>query len=288
MNAVRVVGVFFLLVVLIVGSLSIFTVDEREKAIMFRLGKIVRTDFEPGIHFQIPIFNNVRKFDSRIQTLDAEPERYLTSEKKNVIVDAFVKWKINDVKTFFTATRGDINEANSRLAQVIKDSLRGEFGKRTIQDVISGERNQIMDILTSEGSALGAAYGITIVDVRIKRIELPPRVSESVYDRMKAERTRVANELRAKGAEAAEKIRAEADKQRTIIKATAFQKAETLRGEGDGSAADIYAQAYKQDASFYAFYRSLDAYKRSFANKQDILVMQPNIEFFRYFDNNKQ
>ena len=225
----------------------------------------------------------MRKFDSRIQTLDAEPERYLTSEKKNVIVDAFVKWKINDVATFFTATRGDIAEANSRLSQVIKDSLRGEFGKRTIQEVISGERNQIMDILTKEGTELGAAYGISIIDVRIKRIDLPPKVSESVYDRMKAERTRVANELRAKGAEAAEKIRAEADKKRTIIKATAFEKAEVLRGEGDGIAANIYAKAYKQDKDFYAFYRSLDAYRDSFSNKQDILVMQPNTEFFKYF-----
>ena len=284
MNATKMIGLILLLVVLVVGSLSVFSVDEREKAIMFKFGEIVRTDFTPGIHFQIPIFNNVKKFDARIQTLDAEPERYLTSEKKNVIVDAFVKWKINDVKTFFTATRGDINEANSRLSQVIKDSLRGEFGKRTIQEVISGERNQIMDILTKEGTELGAAYGISIIDVRIKRIDLPPRVSESVYARMQAERTRVANELRAKGAEAAEKIRAEADKKRTIIKAEAYQKAETLRGEGDGTAANIYAKAYNQDKDFYAFYRSLSAYKESFANKQDILVMQPNTEFFKYFD----
>jgi len=284
MNAAKLVGLIVLLAVLFIGTMAVFTVDEREKAIMFKFGEIVGTDFDPGIHFQIPIFNNVKKFDSRIQTLDAEPERYLTSEKKNVIVDAFVKWKINDVKTFFTATRGDINEANSRLSQVIKDSLRGEFGKRTIQEVISGERNQIMDILTKEGSELGAAYGISIIDVRIKRIDLPPRVSESVYARMQAERTRVANELRAKGAEAAEKIRAEADKKRTIIKATAYQQAETLRGEGDGEAADIYAKAYKQDSNFYAFYRSMDAYKRSFANKQDVLVMQPNSEFFKYFD----
>jgi len=284
MNATKLIGLILLLAVLVVGSLSIFTVDEREKAIMFKFGEFVRTDFEPGLHFQIPIFNNVKKFDARIQTLDAEPERYLTSEKKNVIVDAFVKWKINDVKTFFTATRGDINEANSRLSQVIKDSLRGEFGKRTIQEVISGERNQIMDILTKEGTELGGAYGISIIDVRIKRIELPPRVSESVYARMQAERTRVANELRAKGAETAEKIRAEADKERTIIKATAYQKAETLRGEGDGTAANIFAKAFKQDKDFYAFYRSLGAYKQSFANKDDILVLQPNSEFFKYFN----
>lgn len=283
MSATKLLGIVFILAVVILGSLSMFTVDEREKAIMFRLGEIVRTDFEPGLHWQYPIFNNVRKFDSRIQTLDAEPERYLTSEKKNVIVDAFVKWKINDVSTFFTATRGDINEANSRLSQVIKDSLRGEFGKRTIQEVISGERNQIMDILTKEGTELGAAYGISIIDVRIKRIDLPPRVSDSVYDRMKAERTRVANELRAKGDEAAERIRANADKERTIIVAEAFQKAETLRGEGDGTAANIYAKAYNKDKEFYAFYRSLGAYKESFANKQDILVVQPNTEFFKYF-----
>lgn len=283
MGQTKVIGIILLAVVLLVGSFSVFTVDEREKVILFRLGEIVKTDFEPGLYFQVPFFNNIRKFDSRIQTLDADSERYLTSEKKNVIVDAFVKWKINDVSTYFTATRGDINEANIKLSQVIKDGLRGEFGKRTIQEVVSGKRQEIMDILTVEANKLAVAYGIAIVDVRIKRIDLPPNVSESVYRRMEAERTRVAKDWRAKGAEAAERIRAEADRERTVILAEAYEKAETVRGEGDGTAANIYASAYNTDREFYALYRSLSAYRNTFATKDDIIVMQPNTEFFKYF-----
>jgi membrane protease subunit HflC len=215
--------------------------------------------------------------------MDARPERYLTSEKKNVIVDAFVKWKIDNVSKFYTATGGDTERANIRLSQIIKDGLRGEFGKRTIRDVVSGERNQIMDILTVEANKQAQEFGIDIVDVRIKRIDLDKQISESVYRRMEAERERVAKELRAQGEQEAETIRAKADRERTVILAEAFRKAEEIRGEGDQEAASVYATAYTQDKEFYAFYRSLNAYRGSFDTKGDVLVLQPNSEYFKYF-----
>jgi membrane protease subunit HflC len=279
----KLISLILIVVILIVGSMSFFTVEEREKAILFKFGEIVSTDFEPGLHWKIPFVNNVRKFDSRIQTMDAKPERYLTNEKKNVIVDAFVKWKIDNVSKFYTATGGDAERANIRLSQFIKDGLRGEFGKRTIRDVVSGERNQIMDILTVEANKQAQEFGIDIVDVRIKRIDLDKQISESVYRRMEAERQRVAKELRAKGEQEAETIRAKADRERTVILAEAFRKAEQIRGEGDQEAANIYATAYNQDKEFYAFYRSLNAYRNSFDTKEDILVLQPKSEFFQYF-----
>jgi membrane protease subunit HflC len=250
---------------------------------MFKFGEIVSTDFKPGLHGKIPFVNNVRTFDARIQTMDARPERYLTSEKKNVIVDAFVKWKIDNVSKFYTATGGDTERANIRLSQIIKDGLRGEFGKRTIRDVVSGERNQIMDILTVEANKQAQEFGIDIVDVRIKRIDLDKQISESVYRRMEAERERVAKELRAQGEQEAETIRAKADRERTVILAEAFRKAEEIRGEGDQEAASVYATAYTQDKEFYAFYRSLNAYRGSFDTKGDVLVLQPNSEYFKYF-----
>jgi membrane protease subunit HflC len=283
MGQAKVILGIALVVVIFTLSQSFFTVDERQKAILFQLGEIVRTDFKPGIHWKIPFVNNVRKFDSRIQTLDAEPERYLTSEKKNVIVDSFVKWRVKDVALYYTTMGGDPLRANLRLSQIIKDGLRGEFAKRTIQEAISGERSQIMDIITKETNDEAKAFGIDIVDVRIKRVDFPQNISDSVYARMRAERQRVAKELRSNGAEAAEKIRAEADRQRTVILANAYREAEKIRGEGDASATDIYARAYKKDPDFYAFYRSLNAYKATFANKSDVLVLQPNTEFFKYF-----
>ncbi len=276
-----------LAVVIFVGSFCVFTVDERERAIKFRLGEIVKTDFEPGLYFKLPLVNNVRKFDARIITLDANPERYLTSEKKNVIVDSFVKWQIADVGTYYTAMGGDEHNANLRLSQIIKDGLRGEFGKRTIQEVVSGERAEIMAILTENAAEQAKEFGINVVDVRIKRIDLSEDVSTSVFLRMEAERARVAKDLRSKGAEAAERIRADADRQRTIIIADAFRAAEQLRGEGDGEAAAIYAAAYEQDAEFYSFYRSLNAYRDSFKDKSDIMVLDPANDFFKYFKNSK-
>ncbi len=272
-----------LLIAVVIAAFSIFTVNEREKAILFRLGEIVKTDFTPGLYWKTPFVNNVRKFDSRIQTLDAEPERYLTGEKKNLIVDSFVKWRIKDVANYFTATGGDAVRANLRLSQIIKDGLRGEFAKRTIKEAVSGERQEIMTLITKQANAEAEAFGIEIVDVRIKRIDFPSEISDSVYRRMRAERERVAKDLRSRGAESAEKIRAEADRQRTVIIADAFRDAEILRGEGDAAATEIYAKAYGRDIEFYSLYRSLNAYKTTFSSKNDILVIEPDSEFFKYF-----
>lgn len=277
-------GIIILLgAVLVLGMFSIFTVNEREKAILLRLGEIETTEFAPGIHFKIPFINNVRKFDGRVLTMDAQPETFLTVEKKNVVVDAFVKWRIADESKFFTAMGGIEARTNTRLSQIVKDSLREEFARRTIQEVISGERAEIMDIATQTADVKSQEFGVKVIDVRIKRIDLKGEISDSVYDRMVAERARVAADFRAKGAEIAEKTRADADKQRTVLLAESYREAEQLRGQGDAMAADIYAKAYNQDSEFYAFYRSLLAYKESFKNKQDIMVIKPDTEFFRYF-----
>lgn len=276
-------GAVVLLVVALVLLLNaVFTVDEREFAIKFRLGEIIRTDYEPGLHFKTPFVNNVRKFDRRILTLDARPERFLTVEKKNVIVDFFVKWRISDPERFYTSTRGDIANANALLLRIIQDGMRSEFGKRTIQEAVSGERAQIMEILTLETNARAQELGLVVVDVRVKRIDLPQEVSESVYQRMEAERARVARQLRAEGSEAAERIRADVERQRTVMLAEAFREAETLRGQGDAQAAATYAAAYSRNAEFYAFYRSLQAYRNAIGHGTDLLLLAPNGEFFRY------
>ncbi len=267
---------------LVVVALSAFTVEQRQLAILFRLGEIVRTDFEPGLHFKVPFINNIRKFDARIQTLDAPPERYLTAEKKNVIVDSFVKWRINDVAKYYTAMGGTTERANIRLSQIIKDGLRAEFGKRTIQEVISGERNEVMRILSEAADRQAQEFGIQVVDVRIKRIDLPEDISSSVYHRMEAERARVAKELRSRGAEAAERIRADADRQRTIILAEAYREAEKIRGEGDAEASRTYAEAYRKNAEFFSFYRSINAYRNVFGSKADVMVLSPDSDFFAY------
>ncbi len=269
-------------------GLSTFVVEQRELAVMFRLGEIVKNDFKPGLHFKVPFINNVRKFDARIQTLDADPERYLTAEKKNVLVDSFVKWRISDVSKYYTAMGGDALRANIRLSQLIKDGLRAEFGKRTIQEVVSGERGEIMSILQANTDTQANEFGIQVVDVRIKRIDLPEKISASVYHRMEAERARVAKELRSQGAEAAERIRADADRQRTVILAEAYRKGETVRGQGDATAAAIYAEAYKKDAEFFDFYRSMTAYRSSFRDKADVMVLSPDNEFFQYFKDAKR
>lgn len=276
-----------LALVFLVGWGSVFTVTERDKAIVLKFGKVVRSGLQPGLHFKIPLIENVRKFDARVITLEADPEPFLTAEKKNVIVDAFVQWRIADLSDYFRATGGDAKLANLRFSQVIKQELRAQFGKRTIQEVVSGERKQIMDILTKGTSQQAKDFGIEVVDVRIKRIELPDEVSESVYRRMTAERSRVAKELRSKGAKEAEIIKAEADKKRTVIFANANGEAERIRGEGEAKAADIYAKAYQQDADFYAFYRSLNAYKESFRNSNNMMVLKPDSEFFRFFQDAK-
>jgi membrane protease subunit HflC len=283
MNQAKTTGLILLLALLVIGSFSMFTVKETEKAILFRLGEIVRTDYSPGLHFKVPFINNVRTFEARLMTLDVETERYLTSEKKNVLVDAFVKWRIDDVARFYTSVRGDESQGAIRLSQIIKDSLRGEFGKRSIQEVISGERSQIMDVVTAYANKQAQEFGITVADVRLKRVDLPSDVSDSVYRRMEAERSRAASEWRSQGAEEAERIRADADRRRTEILANAYREAQQVRGAGDAKAADVYAKAYDKNKEFYDFYRSLEAYRTTFKDSSDMLVVDPNSEFFRYF-----
>ncbi len=283
MNKAMTMVIGTLLLGLLIANFVLYTVDERDRVILFQFGEIVKDDSQPGLHWKTPIVNTVRKFDKRTQTLDAEPERYLTSEKKNVIVDSFVKWRIDNVSDFFTSTGGEISNANQRLSQIINDGLREEFGKRTIQEVVSGERSLIMSILTEQAKKSALELGIDVIDVRIRRIDLPQEVSTSVYDRMEAERERVAMDLRSRGAEAAERIRAGADREATIIKAEAYRDAERTRGEGDAAAADIYARAYSKNKEFYSLYRSLNAYRSSFSGKDDMMVLKPDSDFFKYF-----
>jgi len=276
------------LVVLVTGVFSMYQVAEWEKAILFRLGEIVKTDVQPGLHFKIPFVNNVRKFDGRRLTLDVEPERFLTVEKKNVIVDSFVMWRIADAKRFYTAVMGDERNARQRLEQIVKDGMRGQFSKRTVNQVVSEERDTITKDLTIAASAQAGQIGIEIVDVRVKRVDLPSEVSNSVYRRMQAERSRVAKEFRSQGAELAEKIRAGADRQRQVIIAEAYREAEQTRGQGDARAADIYAQAFSKDKDFYAFFRSLRAYQESFDGSNDLMLLTPDGEFFEYFNQGGQ
>lgn len=273
--------------VLFLGMMSVFTVHETEKAIKFQLGEIVRDDYKPGIHFKWPFINNVKKFDARIQTMDSQPERFLTAEKKNVIVDSFVKWRIGNVKTFYTVVSGDIGQANLRLDQIIKDAFRSEFSKRDIKQLVSTDRKAIRDILIKNSEKISADLGLEIIDVQVKRIDLPPDVSNSVFLRMEAERARVAREFRSQGAEAAERIRADADRQRVVTLANAFRDAEKLRGEGDAKSAEIYATAYGADVEFFSFYRSMNAYKTIFSDPNRMIVVEPNSDFFRYFKNRK-
>ena len=284
MQSLKSVGGIVLVIALVLGYFSVFTVDETEKALKFRLGEIIRADYEPGLHFKMPFVNNVRHFDARVQTLDAEPERYLTGELKNLIVDAFVKWRVSNVREYYTTVGGDPARANARLNENIKDSLRSEFGRRTIQDVVSGERGQIMDILSEEANQYAESLGIEVLDVRLKRVDLPPNVSESVFQRMVAERERVARDIRASGDEASERIRADADRQRTVLVAEARRDGEELRGEGDAEAAQIFAQAAEQDREFFRFTRSLRAYDHAFQGEDDVLVLTPDSDFFRYLE----
>jgi membrane protease subunit HflC len=273
-------GVIALLMVL---GMSMFVVDQRQNAIVFRLGEVVSIKKDPGLYFKVPLLDNVRYFDVRILTIDtAEPERFLTSEKKNVLVDLFVKWRITDVRSYFTSVGGDEMRAQTRLLQTINDGLRAEFGNRTVHDVVSGERDKIMELMRNKANEDASKIGVEVLDVRLKRVDLPQEVSESVYRRMEAERKRVANELRSTGSAESEKIRADADKQKEVILAEAYRDAQRIKGEGDAKASAIYAQAYEINPEFYAFYRSLEAYRASFKNKSDVLVLEPNSDFFKY------
>ncbi|CAG1022018.1 protease modulator HflC [Methylomonas sp. LL1] len=269
------------------ASMSVFHVNEHERAILFRLGEIVKADLKPGLHFKTPIINNVSTFDARVLTLDAKSERFLTSEKKNVIVDSFVKWRIGDVGLFYTTVGGDEFQANLRLDQIMKDAMRSEFGVRTIKQLISEDRSELRDTLLEKLSPTANKFGIELIDIRIKRIDLPQEVSSSVYQRMRAERERVAREFRSQGAESAELISAEADKQKQVIVANARREAENVRGRGDAESAEIYAKSFGKNPEFYAFYRSLQAYQASFEKTQDTLVLKPNSDFFKYFSSEK-
>jgi membrane protease subunit HflC len=270
------------LAAVVFASLALFTVDQRERAIVFQLGEMKEVITTPGLHFKWPFIQNVRYFDARILTLDTpDAERYITSEKKNLLVDTFVKWKINDARQFYISI-GDEAAAQTRISQTVNATLREEFGKHTVHEVVSEDRNEIMKIVRERANQDAKKIGVEIIDVRLKRVDLPQEVSESVYKRMDAERKSVANQLRSEGSAAAERIRAEADKEREVIIANAYKDAQRVKGEGDAKAAAAYAQAFGQNAEFYAFYRSLEAYRSSFKNRSDVLVLEPNSDFFKY------
>ena len=269
--------------VLILLSLSIFVVDQRQTAIVLQLGEMVGVKTEPGLYFKVPLVQNVRYFDSRILTMDSvEPERFITAEKKNVMVDSFVKWRIADVKQYYISVRGDEMVAQTRLMQTVNSIMREEFGKRSVSDVVSGERDKIMEVLREKADADARKIGVQVMDVRLKRVDYPIEISDSVYRRMDAERKRVANELRATGNAESEKIRADADRQREVILANAYRDAQKIKGDGDAKASALYAAAFGRNAEFYAFYRSMEAYKQSFKNKSDVMVIYPSSSFFKY------
>lgn len=275
-----------LLIALVVLSMSMYTVDQRQNALVFQLGEVVSVKTKPGLYFKLPLVQNVRYFDTRILTLDsADPERFITSEKKNVLVDSFIKWRVIDARQFYVSVGGDEGRAAIRLNQTVNDGLRAEFGRRTINEVVSGRRDEIMRTIQAKADQDARKIGIQVVDVRIKRVDLPETVSENVYRRMEAERKQVANELRSTGAAEAEKIKADADKQKDVIIAEAYRDAQRVKGDGDAQAAAIYAASFGKNAEFYAFYRSMQAYRESFKNKSDVMVLDPSADFFKYMKN---
>jgi membrane protease subunit HflC len=279
-----------LIAVALVGAgllMSVFTVDERELAVKFRFGEIIGSDFEPGLHFKVPLVNNVQYFPSRILTINNPQELFLTFEKKNLFVDFFVKWRIVDVETFYETSRGEQVIAAQRLLEIVKEGIRAEFAKRTVPEVVAAERRALMGSVLTKASSDARTLGIEVIDVRVKRIEFSDDVSESVFNRMRQERARTAAELRAEGAENAEQIRAEADRERTVILAEAYRDAEIIRGEGDAISADIYAKAYSKDEEFYRFHRSIEAYRESIGTNNDILVLDAKSEFFRYMNDSQ-
>tara|TARA_B110000483_G_scaffold150687_1_gene179435 strand:+ start:78 stop:947 length:870 start_codon:yes stop_codon:yes gene_type:complete len=276
------VAVFFL-VVLVGVSNTLYVISEFERGITLRFGQLIEADIQPGLHVKIPFLDDVRRFDARILTVDAQPASFFTIEKKRLIVDSYAKWKIANVETYYKATNGVERTAENRLAKRINDGLRNQFGTRTLREVVSGERDLLMKNITQElNTSVRDELGIEIVDIRVKRIDLPQEVSSQVFRRMTAERDKEAQELRSTGKEKAEKIRASADRERTIELANAYRDAEELRGEGDAKAASIYAEAYQQDAEFYSFIRSLNAYKAAFSSKGDIMLVEPDSQFFKY------
>ena len=288
MNNRTLVLALIVLALTVLGMNSLFIVNEMQRAVLLEFGKVVQDDIKPGLHVKLPIINEVRKFDGRILTSDAPPERFLTLEKKAVIVDSFAKFKIDNVETYYTSTSGDERRAEDLLKERINTGLRNEISKRTLYEVVSGERDELMNVLTTNLNEVAQQQlGVSVVDVRVKRIDLPPEVSQSVYDRMNTERDIEAREHRAKGQELAVGIRADADKQQEVLIAEAYSSAEEIRGEGDAKAASIYASAFQKDKDFYEFYRSMSAYQRTFSNKGDVLLIQPDSEFFKYMNSNQ-
>jgi membrane protease subunit HflC len=272
-----------IVVVGLVIAMSMYTVDQRKAAVKFQLGEVVAVITKPGLYFMVPLFQNVRLYDMRIQTLDArDAERFLTSENKNVLVDSFVKWRIIDVKQYFVSVRGDAIAAEARINQTVNDALRAEFARRTVHEVVSGERQVIMNTVADKVDRDLKGIGVEVVDVRLKRVDLVPEISSDVYRRMESERKRVANELRATGQAEGEKIKAEADRQRQIIVAEAYRDAQKAKGEGDAQASRIYAEAYQRNPEFFSFYRSMEAYRQSMRSKADVMVVDPSSDFFKY------
>jgi membrane protease subunit HflC len=277
---------FIAIVVAVLGANSVFVVTELERAVLLEFGKVVRADVPPGLHLKKPFINVVRKFDGRVLTLDAPAERFFTLEKKAVIVDSFAKFKVNDAQLFYTATSGDVRRAEDLLRQRINNGLRDEIANRSLHEVVSGERDELMRVLTTRIDSMARTeFGVEVVDVRVKKIDLPPEVSQSVYARMNTERDIEAREHRAQGQELAAGVRADAAKRREIILAEAYASAEKVRGEGDALAAKIYADAFTKDKEFYKFYRSMTAYRNTFSNKGDIMLIQPDSDFFKYLNN---
>ena len=275
-----------LVVLGLVLAMSMYTVDQRRAAIKFQLGEVVAVQTQPGLYFLVPVLQNVRLYDTRIQTLDArDAERFLTSENKNVLVDSFVKWRVVDVRQYYVSVRGDSLAAEARIAQTVNDALRAEFAKRSVHEVVSGERDQIMKDVANKVDADVKGIGVDVVDVRLKRVDLVPEISSDVYRRMESERKRVANELRATGQAEGEKIKAEADRARQIIVAEAYRDAQKTKGEGDAQASKIYAEAFTKNPEFYSFYRSMEAYRQSLRSKGDVMVLDPSSDYFKYLKN---
>ena len=285
MSTKNILSLIGLLVLLAVVSSSVYIVNQYERAVVLRFGALVSSDVEPGIHLKFPLTDKVRRFDGRLLTADMSPESFYTVENKRLVVDSYIKWRIKDVDTYYRTTSGDERLAADRLSQRVADGLRNQFGRRTLHDVVSGKRDELMAELKSTiNETANDLLGIEVVDIRVKRIDFPPEVSQSVFARMAADREKEAREYRAQGKEQAEVIRADADRQKVVLEANAFRDAERLRGEGDGKAAAIYATAYSKDPEFYAFTRSLNAYRKSFGGKDDLIVLDPKSDFFRYLN----
>ncbi len=288
MQAKSMAALMVLFVALLVLSSTLFVVKETDRAVMLKFGQVVNPDIQPGLHFKIPVVNAVRKFDGRLLTLDARPERYLTLEKKSLIIDSFAKWRVSDVNRYYKATNGEEIRTQALLAQLINEGLRNEVGERDMHEVVSGKRDELMENLTKRINEQALAeYGVEVVDIRVKKVDLPDDVRHSVFDRMNTERQREAREHRSRGLELAEGIRASADREKIIIEAEAYRQAEELKGEGEAVAAATYANAYNKNPEFYAFWRSMQAYAETFSSKSDVMLVKPDSDFFKYLNQQK-